>query len=162
MRAIGDHGFDIRHISVRHGQSEVGLSSPIGWIDVNIIFAVSDEFRIYADGASREWVPTVIYQGITDPDQITDWYESVSVKQWRTEKHPNRVTGLAMNDRSFLRYIPKFNVYQFHEIVENNQITAAALREFYQLHAETVNISSRFVPISRLMRSLECLSIFWD
>lgn len=161
MFSTGNHGFDIRHFGVRHGESDIS-DGTIGWIDVNIIFAVSEEFRMYAHGASQEWVPTVIYQGITDPNQITDWYESVPINQWRSEKHPNRVTGLTTNDRAFLKHIPKFNVYQFHEIVENNQITAAALRELYRLHGEEVKVQSRFVPISRLMRSLECLSLFWD
>lgn len=154
--------FDIRHFSVRHGHSEVGLIRPVEWIDVNIIFTVSNEFRARADGASREWIPTVIYRDITDPDQITSWYESVSPEVWRSEKHPNRVTGLTLNDQAFLRHIPKFDVYQFHETVENNQITAAALRELYRLHGETVDVHSRFGPITRLMRSLETLSIFWD
>lgn len=157
-----DPGFNIRHFGVRHGDSDVGLARPVGWIDVNIIFAVSDEFRAYADRASREWVPTVIYQGITDPDQITSWYESVSIEQWRSQRHPNLANGLGVNDRAFLRYLSKFGVYQFRETVENNQITAACLRELYRLHGETVEVNSRFVPISRLMRCLETLCVFWD
>jgi hypothetical protein len=158
MFSTGNHGFDIRHFGVRHGDSEIGPDQFVGWIDVNIIFTISEEFRGYADSASQEWVSTVIYKDISNPKQITDWYESM----YPWTKHPNRIKGLTMNDRAFLQYLPRFGVYQFHEIVENNQITTAALRELHALHGENIQVNSRFVPISRLMRSLETLSLFWD
>ena len=68
-----------------------------------------------------------------------------------------------MNDDNFLIYLDKFNVYRFHEIIEDNRITRAILRELYAMHTDgDYQSSSRFVPISRLTRCLKVLSVFWD
>jgi hypothetical protein len=150
--------FDIRHFSVHQGRSEVG---EIDWIDVNIVFAISPEFQIYARSAADEWVTGVVYEGVTDSKEVTDFYDKLPIEKFHQIRHPKRVVGLTLNNRAFLNYIEKFDVYQCREIVEDNRVTRALLREIGEL-MNGKDVSSRFVPASRLMRCLECLAIFWD
>lgn len=149
-------GFKIRHLSFRDNEAVQG----IGWIDVNLVFQVEDEYRMYAEGASREWVSGVLYE-VDDAKQIIQFYESRAMGVFNREKHPALRRGLVMNDDYCLDWLPRFEVYRFHEIVEDNGITRAAINELIAMR-DGVAPTGRFVSISRLMRCIRTLNTFWD
>lgn len=150
-------GFEITHFSIHQGGDD-GLR----WIDVNLVFKVDDEHRMYVEGYCSDWVRGVIYQ-VDDVREITNFYESESGGELLGRKHPAYRSGFMMNDYNFLVHLKKFDVYRFHEIVEDNRITRAAIRELAAMNGDGGNdIGGRFMAISRLTRCLATLNIFWD
>lgn len=152
-------GFEIRHFSIHEGKS----GDDVRWINVNIIFSVDDEYRMYVEPACQDWLVNVLYE-TRDAKEITDFYERQAVGEFSIKEHPLRRKGLTMNDDNYLIYLQKFGLYRFSEIVEDNRVTRAVLREIGALHGDgrDVVVGGRFVPISRLMRCLRTLSTFWD
>lgn len=153
-----ERGFQIRHFSIHQGCGDDGVE----WIDVNLIFSVDPEYRMYADGPSREWLRGILYE-VDDPAQIINFYDEIPVGVLREQQHPAKRVGYVMNDDNYLIYLPKFDVYRFCDTVEDNRVTRAILRELGELHSDGAVVpSGRFVPISRLFRCLRALSTFWD
>lgn len=158
-------GFKIRHLSFRDGRESMSFRDGeavqgVGWIDVNLVFQVEDEYRMYADNASQEWVSGVLYE-VDEAKQIIQFYESRAMGVLNREKHPALRRGLVMNDDYCLNWLPRFEVYRFHEIVEDNGITRAAINELIAMR-DGVAPTGRFVSISRLMRCIRTLNTFWD
>ena len=125
-----------------------------------MLFRSVSQSRYDVDNASQEWVSGVLYE-VDDAKQIVEFYESRVTGVLNRSQHPARREGLVMNDEYCLIWLPKFEVYRFHEIVEDNEITRAAINELMAMR-DGVMPTGRFISISRLMRCIRTLNTFWD
>lgn len=165
--------FDILHLSYRESES----NSKYKWLKVNIVFKLTDKLdKELCDNYASHWSPATLWE-VDDPERINQHFLHTSMK-WEeldnghkqldrfctdpeydisyTKKH-----GWSTNNFEFLTKIEKFDVYRFHDYIEDNPITRSALAMLKKLK-DGENIDSRFVSFSTLTRCLMTLNLFWD
>lgn len=164
----------ILHLSYRESTSD----SEYKWLRVNIVFKVLDEHdKIVCDAESSEWTKTSLWE-VEDPEKIylhflntrMKWSEpdengTTTLEKWITEPEydisDKKRNGWESNFDQLLTKIDKFDVYRYHDYVEDNPATRGALKMLEDLKQEGKN-TSRFVDFSMLIRSLRVLNTFWD
>jgi len=164
----------ILHLSYRESSSD----SEYKWLKVNIVFKVFDEHeRFSCDAEASEYTKTYLWE-VEDPEVIhlhflntkMEWSEAdekglTTLKDFVTDPqydiaHLKR-SGWQSNFDQLLTKIEKFDVYRYHDYVEDNPATRGALKLLEELKENGSN-GSRFVPFSTLTRSLRALHLFWD
>lgn len=171
-----NHDFDILHLSYRESDPD----SEYKWLKVNIVFKVTDELNgQLCDNYSSAWTKTFIWE-VDDPARIDQYFLHTRM-EWEDdddlEKGHKKLAGFrtdpqydisytkkhgwSINNFEFLKKIEKFNVYRFHDYIEDNSITRSALLMLEGLK-NGEDTGSRFVSFSTLTRCLMVLHLFWD
>ena len=164
----------ILHLSYR----ESGSDSEYKWLRVNVVFKVFDEHeKIRCDAEASDWIKTSLWE-VDNPEKITlhfshtdikwstgDGKKYSTLKEWITDPEYDisntKRMGWQTNFDQFLTKIEKFDVYRYHDYVEDNPATRGALQMLEDLKQDGKN-TSRFVDFSLLIRSLKVLNTFWD
>ena len=164
----------ILHLSARESSSK----SEFKWLKVNIVFKVFEEHDIATcDSESSEYVTQTLWE-VDDPEMITNHFMHTRIKwseadekgykwieDWITDPKydisSKKRKGWQSNPRQMLTKIDKFNVYRYHDYVEDNSITRGALALLEQIK-DGHDSSSRFAIFSTLIRCIRVLDTFWD
>jgi hypothetical protein len=169
-----EQDLQILHLSYRESSSD----SEYKWLKVNIVFRLFDEHEKFScDAEASEYTKTYLWE-VEDPEAIhlhflntkMEWSEAnekglTMLKDFVTEpeydiSHLKR-RGWQTNFDQLLLKIEKFDVYRYHDYVEDNSVTRGALKLLEELKENGSN-GSRFVPFSTLTRSIRALHLFWD
>ncbi len=169
-----EQDLQILHLSYRESSSD----SDYKWLKVNIVFRLFEEHEKFScDAEASEYTKTYLWE-VEDPEVIhlhflntkMEWSEAdgkglTTLKDFVTEpeydiSHLKR-SGWQTNFDQLLLKIEKFDVYRYHDYVEDNPVTRGALKLLEELKENGSN-DSRFAPFSTFIRSIRALHLFWD
>jgi hypothetical protein len=131
---------------------------------VKVIFKVEDKQDIQScETYVDEYCKNIMYC-VDNPENITKYYvdKVLGDKVEDLEKEIIK-RGYTLNPYQILhKKKKKPGVYYYKEAVEDNEITRAAITFLKRIKNNPSSNNSRFVPISTILRTLNCLDIFWD